>query len=225
MYYENINQHGTHLNFIEEGMKILDIQEQDRQRIARDLHDSSLQNLTHLIHKLELCSMCVDTDPNRAKLELALASKVLKQTIDEIRGTIFNLRPMTFDDLGFKESIEKLLYCINEKKEYHIQADINDVSCETDIILVSIYRNIQEIITNIIKHANADTIIIKCKQLNQVCIVDIEDNGIGFDVDNYNQNKHFGLSLITERVNLMNGYIEITSKKNKGTKVHFEIPV
>ena len=210
---------------IDDGLLILDIQEQDRQRIARDLHDSSLQNLTHLIHKLELCRLCIDTDPIKAKLELALTKKVLKQTIEEIRVTIFNLRPMTFDDLGFKVTLENLIYSVNENHEYIIETDIDELLCENNIILVSIYRNIQELMNNIIKHANAKKIIIKCKKENDFCIVDIVDDGIGFDIENYNKENHFGLSLIKERVNLLNGKIEIYSKINTGTNVHFEIPI
>lgn len=209
-----------------EGLRILDIQEQDRQRIARELHDCSLQNLTHLIHKIELSSMYIDTDPNNAKLELALTNKVLRQTIDEIREIIFDLRPMTFDDLGFKAAIEKLVYRINENNKYKIVKDIDDVSCETNIILVSIYRNIQESINNIVKHAEAKEIIIKCKCFNNMYVVDIKDDGKGFDIDkNCDNEKHFGLTLINERVKLLNGIVRIESKINEGTAVHFEIPL
>lgn len=206
-----------------DGLKILDIQEQDRQRIARDLHDSSLQNLTHLIHKLELCNRYIDIDPIKAKLELSAANKVLKQTISEIRDTIFDLRPMTFDDLGFKISVEKLLYSIMKEKDYTIYSDIDEVSCETSIILVSIYKNIQEAINNILKHAEADEIHVLCKQKGDLCVVEIIDNGIGFNIDNYEKDKHFGLSLIIESVKLLNGKINITSEINKGTKIHFEV--
>ena len=101
-------------------MWMLDIQEKERQRIARELHDSSVQNLTHLIHMIELSSMFIDQDPIRAKLELASCSKNLKSVIDEIRETIFNLRPMSFDDLGFKQSIDDLITKL--KSNYNFEA-------------------------------------------------------------------------------------------------------
>lgn len=81
---------------------VFEIQELDRRRIARDLHDTSLQNLSHLIHKLELVSMYMDKDMIRAKLELASVSKNINHIIDEIRMVIYDLRPMVFDDLGLK---------------------------------------------------------------------------------------------------------------------------
>ena len=90
-------------------LKILDIQEKERQRIARELHDSSVQNLTHLIHTIELSSMFIDQDPIRAKLELETCMNNLKTTIHEMRETIFNLRPMSFDDLGFVQCIDDFI--------------------------------------------------------------------------------------------------------------------
>ena len=84
---------------------VFEIQELDRRRIARDLHDTSLQNLSHLIHKLELVSMYMDKDMIRAKLELASVSKNINHIIDEIRMVIYDLRPMVFDDLGLKNAI------------------------------------------------------------------------------------------------------------------------
>ena len=74
---------------LDERLNILSIQEEERQRIARDLHDSSVQNLTHLVHKIELSGLYMDTDPVRAKLELTNISKSLKSILEDIRNTIF----------------------------------------------------------------------------------------------------------------------------------------
>lgn len=87
---------------LDERLNIISIQEEERQRIARDLHDASLQNLAHLVHKIELGSLYIDKDPIQAKLELAAVSKNLKEIIEDIRNTIYDLRPMTFDVLVLK---------------------------------------------------------------------------------------------------------------------------
>ena len=105
---------------INQRLQILDIQEKERQRIARDLHDSSLQNLSHLLHNVELSSLYVDEDPVKAKLELAVVNSRLKSIIQEIRDTIFDLRPMTFDDLGLKEAFERLVYKLRESSKFNI---------------------------------------------------------------------------------------------------------
>ena len=206
-------------------MDFLNMQEKDRQRIARDLHDTSLQNLTHLIHKIELSSMYIDKDPVRAKLELSIIGKRLRETIDEIRGIIFDLRPMTFDDLGLKAALENLLINLCEEGDYQIVSDIEDVSCENNLIMVSIYRLAQEAIQNVRKHANADKIIFRCMKKEDRCILEIEDNGDGFAKLPDDENRHFGVLLMKERVNFLSGEIDIVSKENEGTKVHISIPL
>ena len=205
---------------------VLHVQEEDRQRIARDLHDTSLQNLTHLVHKIELSSMYIDQDPIRAKLELSVVSKNMKSVIEEIRNTIYNLRPMTFDDLGMKASLERLISVINENRLYEMDVEIDDVSCENNFVLVSIYRAIQECMTNIIKHAEATKIFFHCKLEDGKYHIIIKDNGKGFtkeEVDN-KEGRHFGLSLLNENITLIGGTIVITSDSS-GTSVEICIPV
>ena len=206
---------------------VLNLQEMDRKRIAEDLHDMSLQNLTHLIHKIELCSMYIDQDPVKAKLELSVISEGIKETVNEIRNIIFDLRPMTFEDLGWKACIEKLLEKFNETGKYRIISDIDDVSCENDRFFLSIYRAVQESLNNIDKHAEAEQIELHCKVINDVCVIDISDDGKGFydSGEEKRENRHFGISMMKERIALLNGRINIDSAVGKGTKVHMEIPL
>ena len=211
---------------MEKNLKVLNIQEEDRQRIARDLHDTSLQNLAYLVHKIELSSMYIDTDPNQAKLELASVNKKLREIIDEIRSIIFDLRPMTFDDLGLKAALERLLMNLNKICDCEIESDIDDVSCENNLVLVSIYRLCQESFINFFKYAEADKLFFSCKNIGKQCILNIEDNGKGFDSEVPNDGKmHFGFSLMRERVDLLNGKINILSEVGRGTKIHIEIPL
>lgn len=210
----------------ERGLCVLNLQEEDRRRIARDLHDTSLQNLTHIIHKVELSTMFIDQDPVRAKLELAGVKKSLKAVIDEIRNTIYNLRPMTFDDFGLKAAFERLITVINENMDYKIETDIDDVSCENNLIAVTIFRVVQECFLNIAKHANADRIYFGCKKIDNKFIIDIEDNGNGFSMEQTKDaEKHFGIFIMEERVNLLGGSIRMSSEIDSGTKVHIEVPV
>lgn len=222
---DRINRIESFLRDEEYNLKVLKIQEEERQRIARDLHDTSLQNLTHLIHKIELCNLYIDKDSVQAKLELSVISRCLKESIDEIRNTIFNLRPMTFDDLGLKAAFETLLDNINECQKYKVIKNIDNVSCENNLILVTIYRIIQECLNNIVKHAECSMIHFSCKCVENICILDVEDNGKGFVIKNIGEERHFGLSLMKERTELLNGKIKIDSHIGKGTKIHIEIPL
>lgn len=208
-----------------DNLTVLSIQEEDRKRIARDLHDTSLQNLTHLIHQIELSGLYIDKDPLRAKIELSIVNKRLKEIIDEIRNTIYDLRPMTFDDLGLKAAFESLIQSFNEERKYEVELDLEDVSCETNIILVTIYRIVQECLNNIVKHADATKISLKCKKKNNVCYITISDNGNGFNKDNYDREKHFGILYIKERVKLLGGKIKLDSAPEHGTVITICIPL
>lgn len=208
-----------------DNLTVLSIQEEDRKRIARDLHDTSLQNLTHLIHQIELSGLYIDKDPLRAKIELSIVNKRLKEIIDEIRNTIYDLRPMTFDDLGLKAAFESLIESFNEERKYEVELDLEDVSCETNIILVTIYRIVQECLNNIVKHADATKISLKCKKKNNVCCITISDNGNGFNKDNYDREKHFGILYIKERVKLLGGKIKLDSAPEHGTVITIYIPL
>lgn len=209
--------------------QIFDIQEKERQRISRDLHDSSLQNLTHSIHKLELASLYIDKDPIQAKLEIAEISKDIKGVIEEIRNTIFDLRPMQFDDLGLKESVEQLIEKIRKDNSINIKCDIDDnISSNDKNILLTIFRIIQECVNNAIKHSNGSLIELKIKNKADCFDIVISDNGEGFDVNEIFTEKakrHFGLMILEERVNILNGTINIESEIEKGTKVHVQLPL
>lgn len=210
----------------EQSEKLIQIQEDERYRISRDLHDTSLQNLTHLVHKIELSSMFIDQDPLRAKLELSVVNKNLKSIIEEIRNTIFNLRPMEFDDLGLKAAFERLIDIINTEKKYDIDFDIEDVSCENNIVLLTLYRAVQECLNNIVKHAEATKIILHGKHVEGKYHILIADNGKGFSKEDIKEkkNNHFGMSLIRERINILKGNVNVDTC-DKGTKIEIEIPL
>lgn len=210
----------------ENDLIILKVQENDRRRIARDLHDTSLQNISYLIHKIELSSMFIDQDPLRAKLELSVVNKHLRSVIDEIRSIIFDLRPMPFDDLGLAAAFERLVDVLNEDKKFEVDMDIEDVSCENNIVLVTIYRVVQECMTNIVKHAEATKVILKTKVENSRYYICISDNGKGFvETELEEKNNHFGLSLVQERINMLGGNITINSEIGMGTKIEMYIPL
>lgn len=209
-------------------LSILDAQEKERQRIARDLHDTSLQNLTHLVHKIELSSLYIDEDPVKAKLELATVEKGIRKVIEEIRNSIFDLRPMLVDDLGLKETIEKLLAVLNQDKKFYIETDIDSITVipsdpSSHILFISMYRIIQECVQNAIMHSAGNEIIVKLKEYDNVYRIDVQDNGVGFDVSEAaKKDKHFGLSVIKERVLFLGGRMSIIM--NNGTSIEIEIP-
>lgn len=207
---------------VSKNLKVLDIQEKERQRIARDLHDTSLQNLTYLVHKVELASMYIDKDVLQAKLELATISKSLKSVIDEIRETIFDLRPMSFDDLGLKEALERLFIKLKEKNQ-----EIDPIFCEDNLVLMTIFRVVQEACSNAVCHSNGNKIDVVVKQENGCCNITIKDNGLGFSKEEMSEkmDRHFGIGVMKERINLLGGEISFDSVLNEGTEIKIHIPI
>lgn len=210
---------------------ILEIQEKDRQRIARDLHDSTVQNLTSLIHKTELCSRLVDIDPTRTRLELNTMSITLKAVINEIREIIYNLKPMSLDDLGLITTIERfinqLMMCHDIKIKF---THNNEKSNLLPVIKLSIYRMIQEACNNAIKHSEANNIDVNLKFYDKSITITVKDNGRGFDLDNkkdyiLSDYHGYGLPIMKERVYLLSGTMNIQSGLNKGTIVTITIPI
>lgn len=207
-------------------LRVLDIQEKERQRIARDLHDSSLQNLTHLIHKIELAGKYIDSDVLQAKLELALINKHIKEIIEDIRNTIFDLRPMSFDDLGLRDSIERLIANLNSVSDIEIKFNMGNINCNDPLILMTALRIIQECTTNAVKHSEGKTVNISVQEKNNDILITVADDGKGFNYKNALENldNHYGLKIIEERVKLLNGNFSINSDES-GTKTFIEIPV
>ena len=204
----------------------IQIQEYERQRIAKELHDTSLQTLAHVVQKLELAGLYIDKDPNMSKLEIAEISKLVKQVSDEIRNSIYNLRPMTFDDLGFKEAVENALRDMNSKSLINYIYNIEDIDFPSNTLKLEFYRCIMECIKNSEAHSQGKNIIvnISCQDGAKAEII---DDGVGFNVSDYfsNRVKHYGLSIIQERVNMMGGVISIDSTIGKGTIISIFVPL
>lgn len=208
-------------------LSILNIQEEERRRIAMELHDTSLQTLAHVIHQVDLASIYMENDIVKSKLELAEVKQNIKVVIEEIRNTIFDLRPMSFDDLGIEETIQRYIEYVNKDHAFRIHTKIGNIDTTYYIIMANIYRIIQECISNAIKHSGGDEIYFKCYSENKICYIEIEDNGKGFIDGEYEKDgqKHFGLSVVKERVMILNGEIHISSEKDKGTKITVVIPL
>lgn len=202
----------------------IDIQEKDRNRIASDLHDTTIQNLVHLIHSIELSSLFIDSDPLRAKLELAGCINNLKSTIDGIRETIFNLRPMSLNDLGLKKCIDDFITnMIVHYPSVYFEADIDEIDINQNLS-IGIFRIIQECIINSLKHSGSDKVNISLHKFNDSIDIIERDFGKGFCYDTIDSN-HFGLSIMEERIKLLNGSFSIRSESDFGTEIHISIPL
>ena len=207
------------------------IQEMERQRIARDMHDSVVQNLTYVVHKIELCDKIGDVDPIRCKLELRAMAKSVREIIQNMREIIFDLRPMSLEDIGLEETIERELSRIRNFGVVNVTYEIDKKSVNlSSTISLAIFRVIQEACNNVIKHAQADNLSIKMNYTEEDVEIYIEDDGIGFDLEEITHlekvdNSGIGISMMRERVYLLGGKLEIESKPGEGTKVVVRVPI
>lgn len=214
-------------------LKFLETQEMERQRIARDLHDSTIQRLTGLGYKIEFCNRLVDMDQEKCKQELSIASENIHQIIDEMRSLIYDLRPMSYTDIELDVIIEREILNLKQfgNIEVHYKSE-GDLSGIKPVITLTVLRVIQEACNNVIKHAEAKNIYISTiKKKNELRVM-IEDDGKGFDMEIINKMENpkkdysgFGLSIMHERVFLLSGHIDIRSELQKGTKILIKIPL
>ena len=212
-------------------LTILEIQENERQRISRELHDSTVQNLTGMVHKTELCSKLMEMDPIRCKLELSMMSRTLRDIINDTRQMIYNLRPMSFDDIGLDITIERAIDKIKTDKGCNISFTVEGDSYSIyPVVGITLLRIIQEACNNAIKYAEADVISVKMLYEQDEVIITISDDGKGFDIEGLDissrsDNSGFGLSMMKERVYLLSGEIDISSEINVGTKIQVKVPI
>ena len=217
-------------------IKLLETQENERKRISRELHDSTVQNLTSLVHKTEFCSKLVDMDPIRCKLELNMMSKTLREIINDTRQMIYNLRPMSFDDIGLDVTIERALENANrafdaafENRKVNFTVEGEPYSIKP-VIGITLLRIIQEGCSNAIRHGDASIIQVVLRYEKNKISVKIEDDGKGFEMSSVDRNSRddnsgFGLSMMKERVYLLSGDISIESTIDCGTKIVVEVPI
>ena len=223
-----LQENGTLIDY---STKLLETQEMDRNRISRDLHDSTVQSLTSLGHKMEYCSKMVDRDPIKVKLELQTMIDLNKEIINDMREIIYDLRPMSLNNIGLVATVEA--YCLHLRRNYNrdvrfkLEGEEKNLS---SIVSVTLYRIIQEACNNAIRHSNAKNISVRIAFLDNNIEIDIEDNGEGFDLNKVETKGKedflhgFGLSTMRERARLLSGSFSIDTKVGEGTRIHVFVP-
>jgi len=219
-------------NILNYSTKLLKTQEMDRNRISRDLHDSTVQSLTSFGHKLEYCTRMVDKDPSKVKLELQSMINANKEIINDMREIIFDLRPMSLNNIGFVSSVES--YCQHLRRNDNLDVVLKISGQEQElssITSVTLYRILQEACNNALKHSKANKIYIRISFFDDFIELDVDDNGVGFDLQVIEERSQedflhgFGLSTMRERAKLLSGTFSINSRPGFGTKIHVSVPL
>jgi signal transduction histidine kinase len=208
--------------------KLIESQEQERKRIAGELHDSIGQNLLVIKNRAYLAmESCEEDDP--ALKQLQSISSISMQTIDEVREISYNLHPYKLDRLGLTKAIQSIADRMHESTAVTFSSEIDAID---NLFLkeaeIHIYRIVQEGISNAVRHARSSHVTLNIAKDIAAIEVLIEDDGCGFNADEVLQDTHetqgFGLRGIAERVRICNGKLVITSAAGKGTTLRISIP-
>jgi signal transduction histidine kinase len=207
--------------------KIITAQEEERRRIARELHDDISQTLTGLSISLKSIKGLIASDPDTAGKEIESLRQSTRGTVENVRRLILDLRPSLLDDLGLVPAIS--WYVENYLAPAGVEAKLEVTGVEKRLpssVEIALFRVVQEALTNIVKHARARTARICLKFIPSAIVGDIEDDGRGFGVSEVRHGKSqgMGLSGMVERIELIKGKMDIKSELGKGTHIHFEIP-
>ena len=207
--------------------RLISAQEEERRRVARELHDEAGQSLTMIMTDL---ARAVDTLPDsavEAREKLSRSRSLAAQTLAELRKLIYDLRPEVLDQLGLVPALRSYVRSRLESENIEVRLNFSGmnepVSPQVEITL---FRVIQEAITNIVRHAGASRVNIQLSARDAVVTAIIEDNGRGFDVEAAFQSpESWGLRGIRERAAVVGGRLNMESKVGKGTRIKLQIPL
>lgn len=210
------------------GLSIIKAQEEERKRVAREIHDGPAQSMANIVMRAEFCLKLLEKDPTKVQDELYNLMELVRQSLKDVRKIIFDLRPMVLDDLGLVPALKR--YIEHYAKEYGIFVETSVLGRERRLdssLEVALFRVVQESLTNIKKHASADQVVIKIEFLRDKVNVLIRDNGCGFDKDKVLSEKQyegFGLLGMKERIQLLKGNLNIKTAPGKGTEINLSVP-
>ncbi|GIP21768.1 MULTISPECIES: sensor histidine kinase [Paenibacillus] len=212
------------------GLKIILAQEEERKRISREIHDGPAQLLANLVLRTEIVErMLVKQEFKMVQDEIVDLKGQVRASLEEMRKVIFNLRPMALDDLGLIPTLRKYVHDYEEKSKIRATFDTRGKEQRLSSAMeAAIFRLVQEALTNAAKHAYPTFVGVEITYQAQMIKIVVQDNGLGFRVESLEQktkeHSHFGLIGMRERVELLEGRMEIESAENQGTKIIIHIP-
>jgi signal transduction histidine kinase len=212
--------------------RMMDIQEEARKKLARDLHDGPTQSIAAIAMRVNFARRLMERDTNAASDELIKIEDLARRTTKEIRHMLFTLRPLVLESQGLTAAFESMSDKMKETYAQNVLVSVDsDILPELDMGKQGvIFYLAEEAVTNSRKHAMADNIWIRLKPVQEdLVLLEIEDDGVGYDVDaidaSYEHRGSLGMVNMRERTELLNGLLKIESAKGQGTKVQVLIPI
>jgi len=210
------------------GLRIIRAQEEERRKLARDMHDGPAQMLANVVLRAEICEKLLQTDITQVGGELKSLKLAVRGSLRDIRKIIYDLRPMALDDLGLVPALRR--YIDDLKAQMGIAVDFSVQGHDRRLpspIEVGAFRIVQEGLSNVIKHAGVAKVAVKIEFARDALLVSVVDGGRGFAVSEALKTggEHFGLLSMRERVELLQGTWHIESAEGQGTRISVRLPI
>jgi signal transduction histidine kinase len=201
---------------------ILEAQEFERQRISEDLHD----RLGSKLAAVKLHFLAYKNSNGKTMDFFRIGSNLLDDAVDEVREISHNMVSGVLSKFGLVVALQDLKNTIESSNQFTFQFHNHQLDGRLDMNTeINLYRIVQELVSNILKHSQANEIILQLNRYESELLLTIEDNGIGFDSGSESLKKGMGLKNIETRVAKLNGKIHIDSHKGKGSIITIEIPL
>lgn len=216
----------------QEKERMMEIQEEARKKLARDLHDGPTQSVAAIAMRVNFARRLFERDPKAASEELYKIEELARKTTKEIRHMLFTLRPLVLESQGFSAALESMAEKLKETFEQNLFLDI-DKGVEEELEISKqgvLFAIVEEALNNARKYAKANQIWVRLKIVQEeIAALEIQDDGVGFDFDavdtSYEHRGSLGLVNMRERAELINGVITINSAPGKGTLVKVIFPL
>ena len=219
-------------DLIEEKERMMEVHEEARKKLARDLHDGPTQSVAAMAMRINLTRRMFDRDEKSAIDELVKIEELAHRTTKEIRHMLFTLRPLILELQGLTAALQSMAEKMRETYTQNVLIDVDEKIVE-DLEMGKqgvIFYIVEEAMNNARKHAAAPNIWVRLKQMDQgLALLEIQDDGMGFDVQAmnsaYDKRSSLGMINLRERAELVNGLLNIQSQPNKGTLVQVYVPL
>lgn len=199
---------------------------EERQRLARELHDSVSQQLFALTMLAEAAVNVIERDPDKAKTQLEEVAKAGLTAQTEMRALLLHLRPVYLSGDSLEEGIKQLIEELKQHSPLEVRVRISEQLSLAETVEEHVFRIVQESLSNILRHANAKSASIHIVEKADKLFIHISDDGEGFDEHELNRKKtSYGLNTMKERAEELGGTFQIKSRKNQGTYIDIRIPI
>jgi signal transduction histidine kinase len=214
-----------------EKARIVEIEEDARKKLARDLHDGPTQSVAAIAMRVNYARTLLQKSPARVPEELEKIETLARSTTKEIRQMLFTLRPLILETQGLKAALETLVQKLHDTEpalNVHLDLDENAEKLDKDAQGMIFYV-IEEAVGNARKHAQATHIWIGARRDNDAYLIEVRDNGKGFDVGkvqaNYDKRGSLGMVNMSERAEVMKAKLSIASAVGQGARVMLRFPL